>query len=200
MPRARPAPLRSRGGRGGVPAGADAGAVVSGPAGGEVWSSHQWFETCSVGAAPAVAAGAARPPDAAAGAVADTAPEALLADWRATRTALHDALVTVPEGRKLPWFGPPMSAASMATARLMETWAHGQDVADALGARREPTERLREVMKQLLDETIAAYPTLTGDELRFHPARLGGTAPTYEDAWAKDHKDMTRTKDQFTKD
>ena len=26
-----------------------------------------------------------------------------------------------------------MSAASMATARLMETWAHGQDVADALG-------------------------------------------------------------------
>ena len=33
----------------------------------------------------------------------------------------------------------------MATARLMETWAHGQDVVDALGARREPTERLRHV-------------------------------------------------------
>ena len=64
----------------------------------------------------------------------------------------------------------------------------------------EATERLREVMKQLLNETIARYPELTGDELRFHPARLGGTAPTYEDAWAKDHRDMTRTKDQFTKD
>ena len=64
----------------------------------------------------------------------------------------------------------------------------------------EVTERLREVMKQLLDETIARYPELSGDELRFHPARLGGAAPTYEDAWAKDHKDMTRTKDQFTKD
>ncbi|MDN5716462.1 MAG: 1-acyl-sn-glycerol-3-phosphate acyltransferase [Janibacter sp.] len=62
------------------------------------------------------------------------------------------------------------------------------------------TQRLREVMKQLLDETIAAYPTLTGDELRFLPARLGGTAPSYEDAFAKDHKDMTRVKDQFTKD
>ena len=73
------------------------------------------------------------------------APAELLADWRNTRTRLHDALLTVPDGRKLPWFGPPMSAASMATARLMETWAHGQDIADALGTRREPTDRLRHV-------------------------------------------------------
>lgn len=64
----------------------------------------------------------------------------------------------------------------------------------------EVTQHLREVMKQLLDETIAAYPELTGDELRFHPARLGGTAPSYEEAYAKDHRDMTRVKDQFTKD
>jgi len=27
----------------------------------------------------------------------------------------------------------------------METWAHGQDVADALGVRREPTDRLRHI-------------------------------------------------------
>ena len=33
----------------------------------------------------------------------------------------------------------------MATARLMETWAHGQDVADALGVPRAPTDRLRHV-------------------------------------------------------
>jgi uncharacterized protein (TIGR03084 family) len=38
-----------------------------------------------------------------------------------------------------------MSAASMATARLMETWAHGQDILDALGATRRPTARLRHV-------------------------------------------------------
>ncbi|CAN3131812.1 TIGR03084 family metal-binding protein [Mycobacterium sp. smrl_JER01] len=69
----------------------------------------------------------------------------LLADWRATRAALHDALLTVADGRKLPWFGPPMSAASMATARLMETWAHGLDVADALGVSRAPTARLRSI-------------------------------------------------------
>jgi uncharacterized protein (TIGR03084 family) len=38
-----------------------------------------------------------------------------------------------------------MSATSMATARLMETWAHGLDVADALGVRRTPTARLRPI-------------------------------------------------------
>ena len=83
--------------------------------------------------------------DAGAEEVAATAPTELLSDWRATRGALHQALVTVPEGRKLPWFGPPMSAASMATARLMETWAHGLDVADALGVTRAPTARLRSI-------------------------------------------------------
>jgi uncharacterized protein (TIGR03084 family) len=72
-------------------------------------------------------------------------PKSLLADWRQTRTRLHDELLGVAEGRKLPWFGPPMSAASMATARLMETWAHGLDVADALGVKRAATARLRSI-------------------------------------------------------
>jgi uncharacterized protein (TIGR03084 family) len=72
-------------------------------------------------------------------------PAQLLADWRSTRAHLHAALRDVPEGRKLQWFGPPMSASSMATARLMETWAHGLDVADALGVTVEPTDRLRSI-------------------------------------------------------
>jgi uncharacterized protein (TIGR03084 family) len=83
--------------------------------------------------------------DDAAAAGAATAPAELLARWRDGRTALTAALSTVPSGAKLPWFGPPMSPASLATARLMETWAHGQDVADALGVRRAPTDRLRHV-------------------------------------------------------
>ena len=77
--------------------------------------------------------------------LASVPPAELLADWRLTRTRLHDALLTVPDGRKLPWFGPPMSASSMATARLMETWAHGLDVADALGVTRPATARLRSI-------------------------------------------------------
>jgi uncharacterized protein (TIGR03084 family) len=70
---------------------------------------------------------------------------ALLARWRTGRNALAEALRGADPGTPLPWFGPPMSPRSMATARLMETWAHGQDVADALGVRREPTSRLRDI-------------------------------------------------------
>ncbi|PYC76730.1 TIGR03084 family protein [Streptomyces tateyamensis] len=69
----------------------------------------------------------------------------LLARWRAGRAAVSAALEAVPEGTRLPWFGPPMKAASMATARIMETWAHGTDVADALGVARVPTGRLRHI-------------------------------------------------------
>ncbi len=77
--------------------------------------------------------------------IASVQPADILKDWRTVRRQLHDALLTVPDGRKLPWFGPPMSAASMATARLMETWAHGLDVADALGVKKPATARLRSI-------------------------------------------------------
>ena len=83
--------------------------------------------------------------DAAADELATAPPAQLLTDWRHTRHRLHDELRQVADGRKLLWFGPPMSAASMATARLMETWAHGLDVADALGVTRPATARLRSI-------------------------------------------------------
>ncbi len=70
------------------------------------------------------------------------APGELLARWRERRAGVAAALAEVPAGIRLPWFGPPMGAGSMAAARLMETWAHGQDVVDALGVHREPTARL----------------------------------------------------------
>lgn len=83
--------------------------------------------------------------DKGAGELAALPPSELLAEWRENRARLHEALLAVPDGRKVPWFGPPMSAASMATARLMETWAHGLDVADALGVTRPATPRLRSI-------------------------------------------------------
>ncbi|AKU15391.1 TIGR03084 family metal-binding protein [Luteipulveratus mongoliensis] len=77
---------------------------------------------------------------------AGTPPSALLGRWRTGRKQLADALgAAAGAGTKLPWFGPEMSPASMITARLMETWAHGQDVADALDVTRTPTARLRNV-------------------------------------------------------
>jgi 1-acyl-sn-glycerol-3-phosphate acyltransferase len=62
----------------------------------------------------------------------------------------------------------------------------------------EVTERVKAVMQAQLDVQQAAYPTLHGDDLRYVPARLGGTAPTLEASAAADAHDMSRTRDKFT--
>ncbi len=72
-------------------------------------------------------------------------PERLLGRWRAGRAALAEELAALPDDARLPWFGPPMSVPSMATARLMETWAHGLDVTDALRTPPSVSPRLRHV-------------------------------------------------------
>jgi uncharacterized protein (TIGR03084 family) len=69
----------------------------------------------------------------------------LLERWRTTRGRLAETLREYPDGQRIPWYGPPMSAASMATARFMETWAHGLDVHEALEAEPEITDRIRHV-------------------------------------------------------
>jgi uncharacterized protein (TIGR03084 family) len=69
----------------------------------------------------------------------------MLAWFDEARRDLLSTFVTIDPAARLPWFGPAMSAASLLTARLMETWAHTQDIADALGVTREPTRRLRHV-------------------------------------------------------
>ncbi|MEZ5237322.1 MAG: TIGR03084 family metal-binding protein [Acidimicrobiales bacterium] len=68
-----------------------------------------------------------------------------LAWWRDTRQKMLDAFRPLGAKDRIPWFGPSMSALSFATARLMETWSHGQDVATALGRPIAPTDRLRHV-------------------------------------------------------
>lgn len=65
--------------------------------------------------------------------------------FRRARQEYIDTFRTLDSSARVPWFGPDMSAATSVTARLLETWAHGQDIADALGVRREPTDRLRHV-------------------------------------------------------
>ncbi|MEV7330654.1 TIGR03084 family metal-binding protein [Micromonospora sp. NPDC093244] len=108
-------------------------------------------------------------------------PAELLARWRAGRAALVDALAAVPAGTKLPWYGTRMSPTSMATARLMETWAHGEDVADTLGVVRPATDRLRHVAHlgvRTLGHGFAAH----GREAPTTPVRVELIAPD-GDTW-----------------
>lgn len=72
------------------------------------------------------------------------APE-LLDRWRDGRARLATALSKRPHDEKIAWYGPPMSPTSMATARIMETWAHSHDVAGALGITPPQTDRCRHV-------------------------------------------------------
>jgi uncharacterized protein (TIGR03084 family) len=67
--------------------------------------------------------------------------------WARERADLVAAVRAADPSQRVPWFGPSMSLASKTTARIMETWAHGQDVVDALGIVRPPSARLAHVAR-----------------------------------------------------
>ncbi|MFL6160778.1 MAG: TIGR03084 family metal-binding protein [Jatrophihabitantaceae bacterium] len=127
--------------------------------------------------------------DTAAQAGAALPPAELLAGWRAGRAELAERLAGVAPGRKLDWFGPPMSAASMATARLMETWAHGLDVAEALDQQPVPTARLRHVARLAVRTRDFAFQlhglTVPAEEFRVELTAPDGSSWQYGPADAK---------------
>lgn len=91
--------------------------------------------------------------DVAAAGIAGLERSEIVSRWRTARAALGEALAAADPGEPIPWFGPPMRPKSMATARIMETWAHGTDVAAAIGV------------------TVDADPAFLGAEP--HVARIG---------------------------
>ena len=72
-------------------------------------------------------------------------PDDLLAWTHRARADLDATFRTLDPATRVPWYGPDMSAAAALTARIMETWAHGHDVADAVGAEWPVTRALRHV-------------------------------------------------------
>ncbi len=72
-------------------------------------------------------------------------PKELMEYWINVRTGMIKAFSKLDPIDKLPWYGLPMNAKSFLIARMMETWAHGQDIADALKIKREPTSRLKHI-------------------------------------------------------
>ena len=59
--------------------------------------------------------------------------------------ALAEALGQSDPKRRLPWFGPDMGVQMFTTARYMETWAHGQEIYDLAGAKRNDTDRIENI-------------------------------------------------------
>jgi uncharacterized protein (TIGR03084 family) len=71
--------------------------------------------------------------------------DGLRTEWRLNRAALAADGSTLGDDTRVEWYGPSMGARSFLTARLMEAWAHGQDILDALGLDRTPTDRLKHI-------------------------------------------------------
>lgn len=115
-------------------------------------------------------------------------PARILERWRGGRKQLEATLRGYPAGQRMPWFGPPMSPTSMATARLMETWAHSLDVTEALGLDPERTDRVRHVVHLGVRTRNFAFATherpAPADEFRVELVAPSGETWTYgpEDA------------------
>ena len=115
----------------------------------------------------------------------------LMGRWRRGRTTLHAALTAYPQGQKMPWFGPPMSATSMATARLMETWAHSLDVHDALGVAVVDTDRIRHVAHLGVRTRDFAF-AVHGLEAPAEEFRIDLVSPS-DDVWSWGPEDAAQT-------
>jgi uncharacterized protein (TIGR03084 family) len=104
-------------------------------------------------------------------------PAELLEAWRQNRLALAEVSSTLADDARVVWYGPSMGAKSFLTARLMEVWAHGQDIADAVGASRPATDRLQHVAQLGVITRSWSYKNrgLTAPEV---PVRVELSAPS----------------------
>ncbi|MFC8529935.1 TIGR03084 family metal-binding protein [Nocardia sp. NPDC057227] len=118
-------------------------------------------------------------------------PVAELVDWFTTsRRHLLTAFAEQDPRRRLPWFGPPMSVASSVTARLMETWAHGRDIYDTIGATQPIGRGLRSIC-HLGVSTFGFSHALRGLDVPRTPVRVELTAPDAGATWSWGPDDAT---------
>ncbi|HEV2372214.1 MAG TPA: DinB family protein [Streptosporangiaceae bacterium] len=72
-------------------------------------------------------------------------PDMVFQRWQQARRAAMSTLRDCPAGTRLPWVAVPLSAATLATTRLAEHWAHALDITEPLGLPYPDTARLRHV-------------------------------------------------------
>jgi uncharacterized protein (TIGR03084 family) len=106
----------------------------------------------------------------------ETPPRELRAWFDRSRADLTQAFRAADPAVRFPWFGPPMSLASSVTARVMETWAHGQDILDTFGIARVPTPRLRHVADIGIRALRYSY-AVNGIDLPADPIRVELAGP-----------------------
>lgn len=66
--------------------------------------------------------------------------------WRKYFTEIANSFANANPKARVKWAGPDMSVRSSITARLMETWAHGQEIYDLLGVERKNTDRIKNIV------------------------------------------------------
>ncbi len=97
--------------------------------------------------------------------------------WRAARQRLDQALRPLDAKTRLPWAGPPMSARSFATARLMECWSHGLDALDGAEIKPVHSDRLQHIAHLGYITRQFAYQT-RGMEPNAEPLRVALRLPS----------------------
>lgn len=111
--------------------------------------------------------------------------------WRHAHQALLEAARGSAPDARVPWFGPPMSLRSFLSARIMETWAHGQDVVDAVGGTRTPTDRLVHVAQ--IGVRARAFSFAVHGIVDDRPVRVELAAPSGARwSWDDDATDVVR--------
>ena len=104
---------------------------------------------------------------------------ALLSIWRDAYQAVAEHFRHADPSQRVKWAGPSMSARSSITARLMETWAHGQEVYDELGVVRRNADRIRNIVV-LGNNTYGWTYAVRGEEPPSPVPHLVLTAPSGE--------------------
>ena len=110
-------------------------------------------------------------------------PDVLLTRWRAQRAAASAALAATPPDRLVPWLVNPLPPTVLAAAGMMELFAHGQDIADALGVHRERTDRIRHLVTFAVRTWTFGYLarglTPPAEEFRFELSAPSGAVWAY---------------------
>lgn len=106
--------------------------------------------------------------------------------WQVSALALRSALAAADLGARVPWVAGDLTARTLATTRLAETWIHAGDVAAGLGVEVEPTDRLWHVSR--LAWRTLPYAFARAGRTPPGPVRFVLTAPS-GDGWTFESDD-----------